>query len=84
MAQQTPLPPSSAPHSPTPAAETIEDTEALRREMLDASRPAPDGPKAPDAAPRKPKVISADAVGVGKMLAGRYKITARLGVGGMG
>lgn len=79
MAQQTPLPPSS-----TPPEETVEDTNALRKELLDVSKPPTDGSRPPGAAPRKPKVISADMVGVGKTLAGRYKITARLGAGGMG
>ena len=72
MAQQTPLPPSS-----TPAAETIEDTDAMRQDLLDASKPTGE-------TPRGPKMISADAVGLGKTLAGRYTITDRLGVGGMG
>ena len=79
LAQQTPLPPSS-----TPAAETIEDTEALRRDLLDANKPTDTGDKPPPATPRKPRMISANAVGVGKTLAGRYNIAERLGVGGMG
>jgi len=79
MAQQTPLPPASAPTD-----ETIEDTDALRQEMLDASKPPTDPGKTPGGTPRAARMVPADSVGVGKTLAGRYKIIDRLGVGGMG
>ena len=80
MATQTPTPP-AAPAAP---AETVEDTDSLRQELLDASKPPTDPGKTPGGSPRGPRIISADTVGIGKTLAGRYKIIARLGVGGMG
>ena len=79
MAQQTPFPPASA-----SADETIDDTAASREEMLDASKGPPDSGKTPGGTPRPARMVPIDAVGVGKTLAGRYKITDRLGVGGMG
>jgi len=81
MAQQTPLPPASA---GTGDDVTIEDTAALRQEMLDASKPPTDPGKTPGGTPRSPRMVPIDAVGVGRMLAERYKIVDRLGVGGMG
>jgi len=79
MAQQTPQPKSPA--------DTVEDTGRSRADVLDAGRPdtGSASSSAEGAASEEgPRIVPIESLQPGRMLAGRYKISRRLGVGGMG
>jgi WD40 repeat protein len=84
MARMTPQPAGSPPPSesrtPTPD-ETIEDTDAFRDQVLDVSAPRSPTPAGSGGAPH---MVPVEALRTGRILAGRYQIIQRLGVGGMG